>query len=90
MTTIYTKAASHIIRQSGLEPIQRMDESFVYIKGTNFGVAWDKTGYCEVITNYTKDGSWQALQSNPVCGTLHDCTNAAIRKAQYWAKKRAS
>ncbi len=65
----------------------------IEIVGTRYGVNWiGQPGYevfFEVVTNYTKDRSWQPLR-NQVNGTLKECFDSAIKKYRYWQSKAAN
>lgn len=84
---LMSKAVAGEIANAGYKSVKRADENFVIIEGTNFGVSWDEKAYCEVITNYTRDGKWYPLSRNPICGKASDCVKAAISRHEYWQRK---
>lgn len=79
-------AVAGYVREVGYESVKRVEENFVSISGTNLAIGWDASGYCEVLTNYNRDKSWQPLR-NPVCGKVHECVDAAIKRHKYWQNK---
>ena len=84
---ILAKAIKSVATENGFESEVR--NGFVTLKNTNFGVSWVSGFHFEVVTNYTNDGSWQHLRTNPVSGDYITCTLAAIKKAKYWKSKTA-
>lgn len=64
----------------------------IHIDGTNFCVQWLGTpgdiDSFELLTNYTKDKSWQSLR-NSFSGSLADCIEKANSLTSYFARQKA-